>query len=195
MLTRKVIPESQLIPAPYNPRLPLLPGSNGYEKLKRSLAEFDLVQPIVWNEQTGHVVAGHQRLQVLRDQGVTEFEVVVVSLSLDREKALNVTLKNREVGSDWDATKLVHLLNELVELPDFDATLTGFDQSDLNDLLLTPDPAFTPQLPDNGDARPPVVQVQLEIPPDQWDEFRPDLDALIAEWEINVHVRTPAARE
>lgn len=188
MLNLKTVAVSSLQPAPYNPRILLRPGSPGYEKLKRSLAEFDLVQPIVWNERTGHVVAGHQRLQILREQGISELEVVVVSLSLEREKALNVTLNNREVGSDWDAGKLVDLLSELVELPDFDATLTGFNESELHDLLLTPVPGFTPEVADK-ETTPPVIQIQLEIPADQWDDFRPDLDRLVADWNLRVHVR------
>jgi len=50
----------KLQPAPYNPRVKLKPGMEGYTCLKRSLKEFDLVQPIVWNRQTGHVISGHE---------------------------------------------------------------------------------------------------------------------------------------
>ena len=64
-MTLRTLPVSALKPAPYNPRKPLAAGSPGYRRLARSLAEFDLVQPVVWNERTGHVVAGHQRLQIL----------------------------------------------------------------------------------------------------------------------------------
>src|SRR5262245_25392469 len=88
--------------APYNPRKPLQAGSAAYRRLERSLAEFDLVQPIVWNEQTGHVVGGHQRLEILRHRGAKKVEVAVVSLSLEREQALNIALNNSQVGSDWD---------------------------------------------------------------------------------------------
>ena len=102
---------TDLKPAPYNPRIELRPGMPGYERLARSLDQFELVQPIVWNEQTGHVVGGHQRLTVLRDRGVTEGPVVVVSLSLEREQALNVALNNANVGGDWDPAKLVDLLS------------------------------------------------------------------------------------
>src|SRR4051812_17445573 len=50
------IPVDQLHPAPYNPRKPLKPGMPGYRRLERSLREFGLVQPLVWNKTTGHVV-------------------------------------------------------------------------------------------------------------------------------------------
>ena len=180
------IPLSKLKPAPYNPRVSLKPGMPAYERLARSLQEFDLVQPIVWNEQTGHVVSGHQRLQILKDQGVQEVEVVVVSLSLEREKALNVTLNNSLVGGDWDAEKLVGLIAELDDLPGFDATLTGFDAEELRDLVLVPDPAFLPDAEDDADA---CVKVTLEISEEQWDDVRPDLDHLIREHALRVHIQ------
>lgn len=185
-------PLSELRPAPYNPRVALTPGMPGYERLARSLREFDLVQPIVWNEQTGHVVSGHQRLAILKDQGTEEIEVVVVSLSLDREKALNVALNNSQVGGDWDTTKLVDLIADLQTTPEFDATLTGFDADDLRDLLLAPDPGFLAD-EDEGDC--PFVKVTLEVPPNQWDDVRFDLDQLIAHHGLRVHVQEPDSND
>ena len=62
---------ARLNPAAYNPRRKLKPGDKDYEKLKRSIEEFGFVEPVVWNQATGHVVGGHQRLQVLLDMGET----------------------------------------------------------------------------------------------------------------------------
>jgi hypothetical protein len=184
-------PVTELVPAPYNPRVSLKPGMPGYERLARSLKEFDLVQPIVWNERTGHVVSGHQRLAILKDQGVQEIEVVVVSLPLEREKALNVALNNSQVGGEWDTSKLVDLVAELGELPDFDATLTGFDADDLHDLLLAPDPLF---VPDEDEEESAFVKVTIEVPPERWDDVRFDLDPLIAHHQLRVHVQEPGER-
>ena len=58
---------SDLIPADYNPRKALRPGDSEYEKLKRSIEEFGLVEPLIWNERTNRLVGGHQRLTVMRD--------------------------------------------------------------------------------------------------------------------------------
>lgn len=49
--------------AAYHPRVDLQPGDVEYKKLHRSIEEFGHVEPIVWNERTGHVVGGHQRLR------------------------------------------------------------------------------------------------------------------------------------
>jgi len=179
-----------LKPAPYNPRKPLKPGSPGYRRLERSLREFDCVQPVVWNERTGHLVAGHQRAAILQDQGIEEVDAVVVDLPLEREQALNVALNNAQVGSDWDAEKLTELLGELQALPDFDETLTGFDERDLRELLLAPaGPGATMPDKDEGGR----VTVTLGIPAALWDEVRPALDALAAEFEFEIHVRLPRA--
>lgn len=187
----RTISLNELKPAPYNPRVSLKPGMPAYERLARSLEEFDLVQPIVWNEQTGYVVSGHQRLQILRDRGITETEVVVVSLSPEREKALNVALNNSQVGGDWDPEKLGDLIAELDALPDFDATLTGFDPKVVRDLVLAPDPAFVPE--DESDPNP-LVKVVLEIPPEQWDDVRGDLDHLIGQHALRIHITEPSER-
>ena len=184
------LPIEQLKPAPYNPRVALQPGSPAYRRLERSLKEFDLVQPIVWNARTGHVVAGHQRIEILKYQGATEIDCVVVDLPLEREKALNVALNNSQVGGDWDPAKLVELVTELTDLPDFDATLTGFDPDDLNDLLLAPAPEL-PEEPEDDEATD-CVRVTLEIPPDDWDDVRPELDRLVAERDLKIHVRMPS---
>jgi len=37
--------------AKYNPRRDLQPGDPDYEKLKKSMREFDLVEPLVWNKR------------------------------------------------------------------------------------------------------------------------------------------------
>lgn len=119
------IPISKLREASYNPRLDLKPGDAEYEKIKRSIEEFDLVEPLVWNRTTGNLVGGHQRLKVLKEKGVKEVEVSIVEISdLNREKALNIALN--KVQGDWDNEKLNAILLEL-KMANFDLTLTGFD--------------------------------------------------------------------
>ena len=123
----------QIHPATYNPRKRLRPGDPDYERLARSIDEFGCVEPLVWNERTGNLVGGHQRFNVLRERGITEFEVSVVDLDDDRERALNVAL-NKITGA-WDTRKLAELLDELCDVDDFDVTLTGFDVPEARDLI------------------------------------------------------------
>jgi len=131
MLIEK-IPAAKLNPAAYNPRKDLKPGDKEYEKLKRSIAEFGYVEPIIWNKTTGNVVGGHQRLKVLLDLGQTEIDCVIVELDEKREKALNLALN--KIQGDWDETKLASLMAEF-DASTFDVSLTGFDADEVDALL------------------------------------------------------------
>ena len=126
------IPASRLNAAVYNPRKDLKPSDREYEKLKRSIAEFGYVEPVIWNRQTGNVVGGHQRLKVLVDLGQREIDCVVVDLDLQREKALNIALN--KIQGDWDEGKLASLMAEF-DASAFDVSLTGFDAEEVDALL------------------------------------------------------------
>jgi hypothetical protein len=69
--------------------------------LKKSIARFGLVEPIVWNKRTGHVVGGHQRLKILRENGDTETDVVVVNLDPKDEIKLNLALNNPNIAGEF----------------------------------------------------------------------------------------------
>jgi len=107
----KTIKISELKPAKYNPRQI---SEEALAGLTTSMKEFGCVQPIIWNEQTGNVVGGHQRLKVLEAEGASDTEVVVVDLSLEKEKALNVALNSKYISGDWTAGLGV-ILNEIKE--------------------------------------------------------------------------------
>jgi ParB-like chromosome segregation protein Spo0J len=121
---------SELKAAPYNPRIDIRKDDETYQKLRRSIKKYGLVEPIVWNEKSGYVVGGHQRVTVLKDLDYKEIEVVVVNLSPNDEKALNIAL-NKIVG-DWDMDKLNDILEELKFDDAFDNT--GFSLIELEEI-------------------------------------------------------------
>lgn len=123
---------ADLLPADYNPRKDLKPGDAEYEKLKRSIEQFGYVEPVIWNQTTGRVVGGHQRLKVLMDMGMTEVDCVVVAMDEDKEKALNIALN--KISGDWDKDKLALLIADL-QGADFDVSLTGFEPAEIDDLF------------------------------------------------------------
>lgn len=133
----KKIAINELTPAEYNPRKELKPGDAAYEKLKRSIETFGYVEPIIYNERSGTVVGGHQRLSVLRDLGETEVECVIVNMDEEDEKALNIALN--KVNGEWDMEKLTELLAE-IDSTEYDATLTGFDLDEIEELIRTSAP-------------------------------------------------------
>lgn len=123
---------ADLLPADYNPRKDLKPGDAEYEKLKRSIEQFGYVEPVIWNQTTGRVVGGHQRLKVLMDMGMTEVDCVVVAMDEEKEKALNIALN--KISGDWDKDKLALLIADL-QGADFDVSLTGFEPGEIDALF------------------------------------------------------------
>lgn len=179
----------RLLPAPYNPRVELKPGMEGYNRLKRSLDEFNLVQPVVWNSRTGHVVSGHQRLGILKADGVDELDVLVVDLPLEREQALNVTLNNPHVGGEWDVEKLSDLMTDLAELENMDVSLTGFDEKQLQHLSLSPDDQLSAEPTSEHEQA--TYRISFEVQMEDWEIFRPILDQFLSSQNLQPHIRPP----
>ncbi len=127
------IPIMRLNAATYNPRVELKPGDPVYENLKLSIETFGFVQPLIVNRRNHVVVGGHQRLNVLKDLGHRDVDVVFVDLNDENEKALNLTLN--KTSGQWDESKLADLLQEFELLADFDVRLTGFDENEIDDLI------------------------------------------------------------
>jgi DNA modification methylase len=112
---------SDLIPAPYNPRQ----STAKQEKhLKESLEKFGLVEPIIFNKQTGYIVGGHFRVRELKKLGINEIECVIVDLNEADEKELNIRLNANTGGWDWDTLandwEVVDLEAWGLEIPQFD---------------------------------------------------------------------------
>lgn len=91
---------SDLKPAPYNPRKS---NKNQEKKLQESLTKFGVVEPIIFNKQTGYIVGGHFRVRELKKLGYKEVECVIVDLSEEDEKELNIRLNANTGEWDWDA--------------------------------------------------------------------------------------------
>ena len=101
---------SDLKPAPYNPR-----KSTEKEEadLKKSLEKFGVVEPVIFNKQTGHIVGGHFRVRELKKLGYKEVECVIVDLNEEDEKELNIRLNANtgswnweDIANKWDAEQL-----------------------------------------------------------------------------------------
>jgi len=133
----ELISVSQIKPAKYNPRKDLQPGDPEYEKIKRSINEFGLVEPLIWNKRTGNLVGGHQRLKVLIEQGIDEVECSIVDLDSKAEKALNIAVN--KIGGEWDIPKLAELING-IDSDGFDVKITGFDQNEIDKLMASLSP-------------------------------------------------------
>jgi len=132
MMEIKKLKIEEINPSKYNPRKNLQPGDPEYEKLKKSIVEFDLVELLIVNKRTGNLISGHQRLKILKEIGTSEVRSVIVDLPESKEKALNLALN--KISGDWDMPKLKDLLQEL-DTGEFDIEITGFDENEIEDLI------------------------------------------------------------
>jgi ParB-like chromosome segregation protein Spo0J len=160
----------------------LKPTDKAYRKLEASIREFGLVEPLIWNERTGHVVGGHPRLAILKAIGLTKVPVSVLRLSVAREKALNVVLNNQEAQGRYDPRRLADLLDDLEDLPELG--MTGFEPESLPPLRLEP-LAELPAIEERSDR----VIVTLEMKVETYERLAPRLDALVTEFDLTSHVR------
>lgn len=130
-ISYKIIDINELKLAPYNPRKI---SDEDKKNLTNSIKKFGLVDPLIWNKRTGHVVGGNQRLIVLRELKFKQVPVIEVDLDLADEKILNLALN--KVSGDWDIPKLKELLFELSEeVESNDLLLTGFSIEEITDLI------------------------------------------------------------
>ncbi|MCB9901174.1 MAG: DNA modification methylase [Planctomycetes bacterium] len=124
---------AELLPAAYNPRQI---SEQALAGLGESIGRFGLVQPVIVNARTGHVVGGHQRLKVLESRGVEATDVVVVDLPELEEKALNLALNSQAISGEWTDAALALVEQVARELPDLSAALRMGDLEEaLRDLF------------------------------------------------------------
>ena len=113
---------SELKPAPYNPRTSTAKQES---HLKNSLTKFGVVEPIIFNKQTGYIVGGHFRVRELQKLGYKEIECVIVDLNIEDEKELNIRLNANTGSFDFDVLANSWDENLLLEwglyIPNFDS--------------------------------------------------------------------------
>ena len=89
--------ESKLIkdlkPATYNPRQI---STKQFKDLKESIKKFGLVDPIIINQNGNVVVGGHQRLKICKELKHIEIDCVVLDLSKEEERELNIRLNKNK---------------------------------------------------------------------------------------------------
>ena len=119
----------------YNPRIDLQPDDKEYRAIENAILEFGMIKPFIVNVNNDledfdyTLVSGHQRLKILKSMDHTEIPCVVVELSKDKEKMLNLAMN--KITNKFDDNKLGLLLKELENHFD-DLTITGLDPREMN---------------------------------------------------------------
>lgn len=159
MMTRNKItqPESREIQrsiikfANYNPRK-IAPEAR--KNLKANLKRIGLLGGVVWNEVTGNLVSGHQRISIMDEVNKYNSDtkendylirVEVVHMDEKTEKEQNIFMNNRNVQGEFDSDMLKELLDGIdynyAGLNDFDLNMLGVGDIDfaVNDEIWSKD--------------------------------------------------------
>src|ERR1039457_1314679 len=126
------------------------------DRMCASIGEFGFKIPCLVRSD-GELVDGELRLKAARKLGLTEVPVILCDeWTPTQVKAFRLLVNRSATWAEWDEELLALELQELNEAG-FDPSLTGFDQKEIDDLLLLPDDDekenAAPPLPDNPVSR------------------------------------------
>jgi ParB-like chromosome segregation protein Spo0J len=178
-----------LKPASYNPRNI---DFEEMESLKRSLKQFGFVDPAIIRKKDNMIIGGHQRIEAAKALGWETAPVIIMDVSANDAKLLNVALN--KISGDWDDVKLANLLKELKYDNSVDELLTGFTEEELDTLLWDlgqddldeelreedPDKLDTPEVYDERDVR----VIVLSYPLQDYEGITARFDELVKEFEV-----------
>ena len=103
-------------------------------QLRSSLREFGFVNPVIVDKDL-NIIAGHGRVLAAKEEGITEVPCVFVEHLTEAQKRAYIIADNRlALNAGWDTEMLSVELAELQGV-DFDLSLLGFDDSELNKLM------------------------------------------------------------
>lgn len=103
-------------------------------KLRSSLREFGFINPVIIDSQF-NIIAGHGRVMAAKEEKMEEVPCVLVDyLSEAQKKAYIIADNKMALDAGWDEELLRIEIEELEGL-NFDVSLTGFDESELDELF------------------------------------------------------------
>ena len=123
------------------------------DQVAASIQEFGFLNPVITNGK-GMIVAGHCRVMAAKQLGITEVPVVDASHLTEAQVRAYVIADNQlALNAGWDTVLLSEEIKSLQGF-DFDTSLIGFSQSELDELLApeqvvgNTDEDATPDLPE-----------------------------------------------
>lgn len=103
-------------------------------KIRSSLREFGFINPVVIDKDFG-IIAGHGRVMAAREENISEVPCVLVDHLTEAQKKAYIIADNKlALDADWDEELLRLEIESLKDL-NFDVSFTGFDESELDNLL------------------------------------------------------------
>lgn len=164
------IKRSEINFAAYNPRNIT---EEARKALKANLKKIGLLGGVVWNEETGNLVSGHQRVSIMDDVNKYDpatnendyvFRVEVAHLDEKTEKEQNLFMNNHKVQGEFDPEKLVLMLEDIdlgnTGFDDFDLDIMGIGSSDLDLSPVVPEKQWTKEEAINESAEAAIADAE-----------------------------------
>jgi ParB-like chromosome segregation protein Spo0J len=131
------------------------------DRMVASIKEFGFKIPVL-ARSNGEVVDGHLRLKAAKKLGITEVPVILCNEWTEAQvKAFRLMVNRSVTWADWDEELLALELADLKDL-DFDLSLTGFDDREIDDFLRDPEDD------DRANQVPPTPEHPTTQPGDVW---------------------------
>ena len=141
---------NKLKPAFYNPRQI---NNKQYKDLKESIERFDLVDPIIVNKDMT-VIGGHQRLNICKELKYDKVDCVILDLTKEEERELNIRLNKS--GGEFDLDILANEF-EIEELKDW-----GFKEIELGLNIDKIEEPNLDELTDDLKNKPPTIKITFD---------------------------------
>ena len=123
------IPVGDIVPYKKNPRK----NDDAIRIVKRSIKEFGFQQPLVI-DQNKEIVVGHTRFEAAQKIGLLEVPCIVADpLTTEQIRAYRIMDNKSAEYSKWNTDLLTEEIIELLET-DYDISMTGFTQKELQDM-------------------------------------------------------------
>ena len=145
-----------------NPRNARIHGPEQIEQIRASLREFGWTMPVLVREN-GILIAGHGRLEAATLEGIKEVPTIVARGWSEAQCQAYAIADNRLTDSSHWSEELLRLELGDLQTAGFDLALTGFDQDELNRLLVV-----ERELDDGLDDAPEPPAEPISKPGDLW---------------------------
>jgi DNA modification methylase len=133
-------------------------------QLRASLREFGFVNPVIVDKDY-NIIAGHGRVLAAKEEGIPDVPCVFVEHMTDAQKRAYILADNRlAMNAGWDEEMLSVEIADL-QGADFDISLLGFDDKELEKLLA---PEESDVQDDKFDLSAALEEAAFVLPGDIW---------------------------
>lgn len=136
------------------------------EEIMQSMRVFGWTNPVI-AKGDGTIIAGHGRLEAATRLEIPKGPVIIIDhLDDDQVRALVLADNKIALNAGWDEDMLIeelHAISQAAEDADWDATITGFDDIELEDMLAGLDDEIEEEEDEEGEGAEEEIVVDIPV--------------------------------